>query len=287
MSQITHTTVMLQQAIAGLNIQAGQWYVDATLGTAGHSQDIIANGGKLIAFDQDPQAIEIAKDLLPAKNVHLVHANFNKLRQTIADLKIDHIAGILFDFGTSALQLDDPARGFSFMTDSPLDMRMSPELAVSAKDLVNGLSAKELTKLLIKYGGEHRAKAIAEAITEQRKVAPIKTTGQLADIIMDVYQYKRSHLHPATKAFQALRIAVNDELNSIESTLPQIDTVLAKEGRVVTISFHEGEDRLVKHYFKDHPDYKTLTKKPQTPTTQEVRDNPRSRSAKLRIYQKQ
>lgn len=275
---------MIKEAIQGLNVQPGEWYIDGTYGGGGHTHKILESGGKVLALDVDATAFDFENQ--NNSNLTTVVANFNQLKAVATAHRLSQVSGILFDLGTSAMQLA-PGRGFSFMYDEPLDMRMSPDLAVSAKDLVNGLSKKELTHLFTKYAQEPRAHKIAQAIVQSRKNQQIQTTGELADICQQVYGNRRGKLHPSTKVFQALRIAVNDELNNLQDTLPQAKSLLKPKGRLVVISFHEGEDRIVKHFInKSEEDLVNLTPQPMIPAPEEIDKNPRSRSAKLRIAEK-
>lgn len=283
---VAHTSVLLVEGVDALQVKPGGVYVDATFGGGGHSREIVRRGGSVIAFDQDERVVAQTNTL--PDGIELIHANFSHMAEVLAtrELAVD---GVLFDLGTSAFQLEEEGRGFSFGRDEPLDMRMSQALGVTARDLVNALGKKELQLLFEKYAQEHRARSIAEAIVRRRTSAPIVTTGELADIVWNVYGGRQGKLHPATKVFQALRIAVNDELNTLEDTLPQAVTILKPGGRLVVISFHEGEDRIVKHFFAAMEDEQVLsieTKKPVAPTERELEDNPRSRSAKMRIATK-
>lgn len=284
-----HQPVLLTETIEALNIQPNHWYIDGTFGRGGHSAAIIQKGGKVIAFDFDPQAIEFGQNQfaqeITDKKLILIKSNFDKLGQAVDK----PISGVLFDFGTSSDQLTDKERGFSFDSDTHLDMRMDPSLGVTAKDLLAIVPEKQLAELFQDYGGESEAKAIAHAIEQRRKSnQPITTTRQLADLVSKAKK-KKTSLHPATKVFQALRIAVNDELNNIKRVLPQALEILSPHGRIVTISFHDGEDRIAKHTFKEWQQQNLgtiITKKPITPTQQEINDNQKSRSAKLRIFEK-
>lgn len=283
-----HLPVMLHEAITHLRVIPNEWYVDATLGGGSHTQAILNLGGKVIGLDQDPQAIESVKTRFDSPNLTLVEENFCHLTQVVHQAGLDQVAGILFDLGTSAFQFDTPSRGFSFQTDAPLDMRMSPKLTVTAADLVNALSKKELYVLFTKFAQVERGRLLADHIVRARRLKPITTTTQLAAICIEVYGPRQGKLHPATKVFLALRIAVNDELNNLQTALIQAGQLLIKHGRLVVISFHEGEDRLVKQYLKsnDQKLFHLLTPKPLTPTREEVTHNPRSRSAKLRAASK-
>lgn len=285
-----HTPVLVDEVIDYLNIQKGCWYIDATLGGGGHTCLILEKGGKVLGIDQDPQAIlEVAKKFNQAiaeKRLILNQGNFANIKKIVND---ETISGVLFDLGVSSYQLSS-LRGFSFSKDAPLDMRMDPKIGVQAADLINGLYEGELADLFGRLGEEKFAKKVAGKIVEERKLRKIETTKQLADLIISV-KHRRVHdkIHPATQVFQALRIAVNDELNNLKIALPQALNVLGKEGRLLVISFHSLEDRIVKNFFRVMEDkgmVKILTKKPITPSENEILSNPRSRSAKLRAVEK-
>jgi 16S rRNA (cytosine1402-N4)-methyltransferase len=291
-----HQPVLAAEAMEYLAVKPKEKYIDATIGGGGHTKLILEKGGLVLGIDRDPEAINYLKNSLgDNSNLTLVRANFDNLKTIAVDHGFTKVSGILFDFGTSSHQLDTPSRGFSFQYDAPLDMRMEPDLAVTAKDLVNALGRKELYALFTRFSQEKRARAIAAAIVSARSEQPITTTKQLADIVVKVYTGRKGDhfhhpgkIHPATKVFQALRIAVNDELNAIKAALPQAVEILKPTGRLVTISFHQGEDRIVKQFFKtnQHKTLITLTKKPLTPNLSEKARNPRARSAKLRAAEK-
>lgn len=298
-----HTPVLVSEVASYLNIQKGCWYIDTTLGGGGHSEKILEEGGKVLGIDQDPEAIlEVSKKYskeIEEKNLVLNKGNFV---DHLGGLTNDRLVyGVLFDLGISSYQLDNPKRGFSFSKDAPLDMRMDPAIGVKAEDLVNGLYEGELADLFRKLGEEKFAKKIAKKIAEERKLKKIETTKQLADLILSVkprkiqdketliLRYARNKIHPATQIFQALRIAVNDELNNLKTALPQALDILEKGGRLVVISFHSLEDRIIKNFFREMEEkgsVKILTKKPITPSDHEILQNPRSRSAKLRALEK-
>lgn len=295
-----HQPVLLNKVVDLLNIKPGEIYVDATLGGGGHAEAILKQGGRVLGIDQDPEALAFARRRLqtcPAPKgsfggenaFKAVEGNFADLKQILNQEEVLQAAGILFDLGVSSHQLESKQRGFSFGLDEELDMRMSPKLQVKAADLINGLGRKELYALFTKYGQEKLAAPIIKVILEQRRQAPIKNTKRLADIISKVYEKRRQRIkiHPATKVFQALRIAVNDEINSLKAVLPQAVDILKKDGRLVVISFHELEDRIVKQFLTEQEkSLQILTKKPIMPSIKERRQNPRSRSAKLRGAQK-
>lgn len=285
---------MLKEVISLLDIKPGSWYVDCNLGGGGHTSGILQAGGKVLGVDLDHDAIsEVNKryqNYITSGKLIIEQANFINLEEIINKHQLGPVAGILFDLGVSSYQLEQPSRGFSFNTDSPLDMRMDQNQTLTAADLVNGLYEKELAQLFSQYGDEHFAIPIAKKIVEVRQRKKIETTAQLAQIILSVRQRGgRDRTHPATRVFQALRIAVNDELGSLKNTLPKALHILQPGGRLVIISFHSLEDRIVKIFFKD--EYKNgsitiLTQKPIIPTKEEVLQNPRSRSGKLRAAQK-
>ena len=282
-----HLPVLLDEVIEFLAVKPGGKYLDATLGGGGHTQEIIRRGGQIFGIDQDPQAIKIANQRLHPTHAKVVLGNFADLETIAWEHGFTTVDGILFDLGVASFQLDTAARGFSFQADAPLDMRMNPDLAVTAADLVNALGRKELTTLFTKLAQERLAAPIANAIVEFRRLRPITTTGQLAALVERIYGRRRGKLHPATKVFLGLRIAVNDELNNLKAALPQAINLLQPGGRLVVISFHEGEDRIVKQFFKTlsltHQGT-ILTKKPLSPDLEEIIANPRSRSAKLRAF---
>lgn len=295
-----HQPVLLKEAIEFLNIKPGEAYLDATLGGGGHAQAIIEAGGQLFGLDQDPLALNLTrgrlKNACPDGFWQLELGNFAHLKKAVQAFKVKTFKGILFDLGLSSDQLADQERGFSFQIDSPLDMRMDPELKVTAADLIKVLNKGELNELFKKLGEEQRALRIADAIVRAREQAPIKTTKQLADLIISLVSRqaagankgRRGKIHPATKVFQALRIAVNDELNNLKTALPQAVELLKPKGRLVVISFHGLEDGIVKRFFKSEKDkkLKILTKKPLQPSLAELRENRRSRSAKLRAAER-
>ena len=282
-----HLPVLLDEVIEFLAVKPGGKYLDATLGGGGHTQEIIRRGGQIFGIDQDPQAVKIARQRLHPTHAKVVLGNFADLETIAREHGFTAVDGILFDLGVASFQLDTAARGFSFQADAPLDMRMNPDLAVTAADLVNALGRKELTTLFTKLAQERLAAPIANAIVEFRRLRPITTTGQLAALVERIYGRRRGKLHPATKVFLGLRIAVNDELNNLKAALPQAINLLQPDGRLVVISFHEGEDRIVKQFFKTlsltHQGT-ILTKKPLSPDLEEIIANPRSRSAKLRAF---
>lgn len=292
-----HKPALLKEAIDYLNVKPGEVYVDATIGGGGHAFEILKRKGRVFGLDCDHEAIACAGKRLvigqvcPLNAFRLVQANFSNLEQVLKDYHVTSPAGILFDLGTSFHQLKSIGRGFSFQEDEPLDMRMDQNLKVTAADLIAGLGPKELNELFYKLGEEKYSRAIAHVIVDARRKNQIKTTKQLAEIAQEVYKKYRvkSKIHPATKIFQALRIAVNDELNNLKKALPQGSSCLKEKGRLVVISFHSLEDEIVKNFFKleeENKILKILTKKPIKPDKEAIKINPRCHSARLRAAEK-
>lgn len=306
-----HTTVLLQETVDGLNIKPNGIYVDCTMGGAGHSALILSKlspEGRLIAFDQDETAIANAKvKLAPyGDQVTIINNNFLYLKEELNKLGIEQVDGILYDLGVSSPQLDTPERGFSYHHDAPLDMRMDMSAPLSAADVVNTWSFSELVKIFHRYGEEKFSKQIARKIEAAREKKPIETTGELVEIIKDVIPApaRRKGGHPAKRIFQAIRIAVNDELGVFEKSLQQAIELIAPGGRISVITFHSLEDRICKVTFKrasETPDLppglpiipeeykpilKLITRKPIVPSEHELEENNRARSAKLRIAEK-
>ncbi len=295
LTKALHQPVMLTTTLEWLAIKPGQWYVDATFGRGGHTQAMLQQKARVIAFDFDSEAINYGKThlqrFIQTGKLILIRRNFDQLQETVANLEkkgiVSAISAILFDFGTSVDQLKSKERGFSFAHEAPLDMRMDQKLAVTAADLLRFLNEKQLRQLFWQYGGEKKARAIAHAIKQTNQ--PIETTQALVQLVLNIKGKRHGKLHPATKVFQALRIAVNSELDNIITVLPQAIEILASKGRLIAISFHEGEDRLIKQTFKSWQLEnlgKILTKKPLTPNEQELSFNQRARSAKLRVFEK-
>lgn len=287
---------MTTEVMYFLHVQPGAWYVDGTFGRGGHTERILQAGGNVIAFDMDATAIAYGQEHfateIAAGRLQLLHDNFSKLEREVKKLQKSAniaIAGLLFDFGASTDQLKDAKRGFSFESDTNLDMRMDTRLGVTARDLLQVLSATELTQLFDEFGGETDARTIAQAIATQRLKEPITTTAQLAMLVRKIKR-QTGHLHPATKVFQALRIAVNTELDNIKAVLSQISAISQQGTRVITIAFHEGEDGLIKHQFKSWQATgraRILTPKPVMVEDREVYRNPSARSARLRACEMQ
>lgn len=294
MADIEHKPVMCKEALESLNLRPGLTIVDATIGTGAHALSIlekISPDGRLIGIDRDADSLEVAKNRLKAyeAKVTLVHADFRAMDKVFGELQIRKIDGILFDLGLSSYQLDSRERGFSFRYDAPLDMRMDKAGYILAYDLVNNLTEKEISDILWAFGQERWHNRIARYLIRRRALVPVTTTGQLKEVVMKAIPHGASRcarIHPATRTFQALRIAVNRELEALEEALTKAPEFLKKGARICVISFHSLEDRIVKHNFKDNAlkgILKIITKKPLEPTRQEVRDNPRARSAKLRV----
>ncbi|MCM3160392.1 16S rRNA (cytosine(1402)-N(4))-methyltransferase RsmH [Metabacillus litoralis] len=306
-----HTTVLLKETVDGLNIKEDGIYVDCTLGGAGHSSYLLSQlseQGHLIAFDQDDTALENAKEKLAnyKGKVTLIKSNFRYLSEKLAEIGIDKVDGILFDLGVSSPQLDTPERGFSYHHDAPLDMRMDQQSDISAYEVVNTWTYEQLVKIFFRYGEEKFSKQIARKIESHRETQPIRTTGELVEIIKEAIPApaRRKGGHPAKRIFQAIRIAVNDELKVFEEAIEQSIELLKPEGRVSVITFHSLEDRICKTAFKEaatppelprnmpyipegyEPKIKIITRKPILPSEQELEENNRARSAKLRIAEK-
>lgn len=300
MNEIAHITVMLQEAVEFLQVKPGDWYVDGTFGRGGHTGLILEKGGNVVAFDFDQKSVDAGKarfaKAIAEKKLILVRENFDRMLQVVQHLKetgtIGEISGILFDFGTSTDQLMSDDRGFSFSNeDAQLDMRMDDRLGVKASDLLKVLTTKELTQIFRDFGGEEKAHHIAKIITRMREENPnqLETVGSLVKAVSIAQRYQKGRLHPATKVFQALRIVVNDEISNIQKALPQAFDLVKPSGRIVTIAFHEGEDRLVKHAFANWEAQGKgirVTPKAIKPSEEETEQNPRSRSAKLRVFER-
>lgn len=310
MSEFHHVSVLLQECLDGLNIKPEGIYVDGTLGGGGHSGRIARQltTGRLIGIDRDPVALQAAgRRLEPYKDrVTLVHSNFCDMAQVLRDLEIPGVDGILLDLGVSSPQLDDSQRGFSYMADAPLDMRMNSGDSLSAHEVVNTWPQEELKRILYTYGEERYAPQIASAICRRRAEKPIETTLELVDIIRSAMPPAalREKQHPAKRSFQAIRIAVNDELGAVEKIMKDAVELLNPGGRLAIITFHSLEDRIVKTGMNDaargctcppsfpvcvcgkKPKVKIISRKPITATEEELEANPRSRSAKLRVCEK-
>lgn len=307
-----HTTVLLKETVDGLNIRPDGIYVDCTLGGAGHSEYLLSklsDQGMLYSFDQDNTAIENAKVKLSqyANRITLIQSNFKYLKEELHALGVNKVDGVLYDLGVSSPQLDTPERGFSYQHDAPLDMRMDQSASISAFDVVNSWSYEELVRIFFQYGEEKFSKQIARKIEAAREKKPIETTFELVELIKEGIPApaRRKGGHPAKRVFQAIRIAVNDELSVFEDSLEQAISILNPKGRISVITFHSLEDRICKKVFKTasslpdlphglpvvpdefKPTLKLITRKPILPSEEELEGNNRARSAKLRIAEKQ
>lgn len=291
-----HISVMLNEVIDHLQPKADGIYIDGTLGMGGHSDALLSKlnaQGRLIGLDRDHSALVLAHDRLRNHGEKFIgiHNDFRHIPEVLKSLAVDSVDGILLDLGISSFQLDDPQRGFSFLSDGPLDMRMDKSSFISAEEMINSLSEKELSDIFYNFGEERFSNRIARLIVARRQTAPIKTTSELAQLVSKAmpYGHRREKIHPATRTFQAIRIAVNRELEALETALNNCISSLKTGGRIVVISFHSLEDRIVKEkfrYFAQQGQLNILTKKPLRPSEQECRDNSRSRSAKLRAAER-
>lgn len=308
--EFSHVSVLLKETIEGLQIQPEGVYVDATLGGGGHSLAIAKklSSGKLIGFDQDADAIEAAKKRLKEyeNRVMIIHSNFEHMIKELHKNNIYAIDGLVMDLGVSSAQLDIAERGFSYMKDAPLDMRMDRGSSFSAYDVINGYREEELCRIIRSYGEENWAARIAKVITERRREKPIETTLELVEIIRRAVpkKFRDENIHPAKRTFQAIRIEVNRELEVLEDAVKSIFSILNPKGRIAVITFHSLEDRIIKNVYKElctgcicpkefpictchrQPKARLITRKPVVSKQQELDDNPRARSAKLRILEK-
>lgn len=303
---MVHQPVLYQEILSALQPRSGGKYVDCTLGAGGHAFGILDASdpdGCLLGLDVDPQALELAEQKLKCfgKRARIVRSSYANLIDQLNAISWQKVDGILFDLGVSSMQLDTAERGFSFTTDAPLDMRFDPQNAVSAKDIINSYSEQELADIIFHYGDEKHARQIARRIVQNR---PINTTRQLASLVAGILGYRRTKIHPATRTFQALRIAVNKELETLQISLPQAVDALESGGRLAVIAFHSLEDRIVKQFFHresrdcicpprspictcgHHATLRVITRQPIKSDTSEIINNPRSRSARLRVVQK-
>ena len=304
-----HISVLLEESISSLNLKENSIIVDCTLGYGGHSSNILARikKGFLFAFDQDSEAIRHSTDRLNAvgTNFTIIKSNFVHLKEKLQELDVEKVDGVLFDLGVSSPQLDDGERGFSYHEDARLDMRMDRDNPLSAYEVVNNYSKEELSRIFYKYGEDKFSNNIAKKIVEYRATKPIETTLELVEIIKTAVPMKfRIDKHPARQIFQAIRIEVNKELDVIEPALEQALSLLKVGGRVAVITFHSLEDRLVKNFFKEKcaiderlkgmpnipeeylPDFNLVVNKAISPTEEELENNPRARSAKLRVIER-
>lgn len=308
--EFSHVSILLKECMEGLDIKPDGIYVDGTLGGGGHTFKLIQflSGGKVIGIDQDQDALEAATKRLAIFGGKFipVHSNFSNIIEVLKELDINKIDGFLLDLGVSSYQLDEAERGFSYMNDGQLDMRMNQEDEFSAYDVVNTYSEDELTRIIREYGEENWANRIAKFIVEARSEKPLETTYELVDVIKNAIpaSARKDGPHPAKRTFQAIRIEVNNELKIIEKTIEDAVSVMNKGGRVAIITFHSLEDRIVKNTFKrlaqgcicppefpvcicnNKPKVKIISRKPILPSDREITENPRARSAKLRIAEK-
>lgn len=306
-SHVGHVPVLLSAVLEGLRPRSGMSFIDATLGAGGHAAALLeasAPDGRLLGFDRDAAALEVARRRLArfGDRVRVVHASYAQIGRLAPAHGFEAVDGILFDLGLSSLQLDDPARGFSFRFDAPLDMRFDPRHGITAAELVNELPEERLAALLREYGEERHARRIARAIVAAR---PVRTTGRLAEVVARaVPRARHERIHPATRTFQALRIAVNEELEALERALPQAVELLRPGGRLAVISFHSLEDRIVKRFMRREAQdclcppeqlvctcehvarLRVITRKPIMATEEEIAANPRARSARLRLAER-
>jgi 16S rRNA (cytosine1402-N4)-methyltransferase len=291
-SEPRHVPVLPTEVLTLLAPQPGQTIVDCTLGAGGHSQQLaekIGPSGTLIGLDQDEQMLALARQRLTAyPQVKLVQANFEQLASVLSNLGITRVDSVLADLGFCSDQMDDPTRGLSFQADGPLDMRLDTSCGQTAADVVNTLSERALADVIFEFGEERFSRRIAKRIVERRASQPFATTADLADVVKHSVPWgpDTRRIHPATRTFQALRIAVNDELGALDRLLAMLPNQVAIGGRVAIISFHSLEDRRVKQAFRDRPEWKPITKKPVEASEHESATNPRARSAKLRVAER-
>jgi len=307
-SNLIHKAVLQKEVIDAMNIKTSGVYIDATFGRGGHSRailDCLGKNGKLIVMDRDPQAIAVANELREGDSrLQAVHAPFSQIREIKETISlVNSVDGILFDLGVSSPQLDDAQRGFSFLRDGPLDMRMNPLIGISAAEWINNAEESEIANTFYKFGDEKYSRRMAKRIIAKRAISEISTTGQLAEIIKDANPAWEKDKHPATRVFQAIRILINQELEEIEKGLRESLVLLRGGGRLVVISFHSKEDRIVKRFIADrvkgddfprdlpvtskwlNPELKKI-KKPEKAGSDEILDNPRARSAVMRVAEK-
>lgn len=295
----SHVPVLVAEVLSYLHFRPDGIYVDATVGSGGHARWILeksAPAGKVIGLDCDSAAIARARQNLESFGERFIpiRKNFRDLKEVLHSLSIPAVDGILADLGVSSEQLDDPERGISFRWEAPLDMRLDPEGPLTAGELIRRLAAEEMEKILREFGEERLAGRIAKAIVRERRVRPLQTTGDLLRVIQGTIPRYRTRIHPATRTFQALRLAVNEELTSLEIFLRECPDLLKPGGRLGVISFHSLEDRIVKEHFRkwgkrgkgETPLFRILTPKPVVPSPEEIRSNPRARSAKFRAVEK-
>jgi 16S rRNA (cytosine1402-N4)-methyltransferase len=286
-----HVPVLPAEVLAALDPQPGQVFVDATVGAGGHARllaERLAPGGRLIGLDRDPAMLDLARPRLAGLPAELVHSGFDRLRAVLDGLGVERVDGVLADLGVCSDQLDDPSRGLSFTRPGPLDMRLDPGDSETAADLVNRLNERDLADVIYEYGEERFSRRIARRIAEARRLAPLRTTEELAELVRRCLprprqgDRRRPAIDPATRVFQALRIAVNDELGALDRLLAALPGCVRPGGRAAVVSFHSLEDRRVKQAFREKDLWEALTRKPVQASAEEERSNPRARSAKMR-----
>ncbi len=297
---VEHRPVMLTEVLYFLDVGPGKRFIDATLGGGGHTEAILQSGGEVLGIEQDPKALEVAKrHLLTCPDRHRtvpvpgvfkgILGNFSHIGEIALKEGFNKVDGILFDLGFASFQIDDSKYGLSFTRSMPLEMRLDTKLGVTAAHLINSFPETELAKLFREIGQESRAHAIARAVVRKRALAPLKTTTELANLVEGVYGGGEARIHPATRVFMALRIAVNSEFENLKEGLAEVPDLLKKSGKLVVVSFHSGEDRIVKTFIKEKEKmgiFRNLTTKPVQPSEGEIGENPRSRSGKLRAAEK-
>ena len=291
-----HVPVMLNEVVEYLKPQAGQIFVDATVGLAGHAKVVMSflgPQGRLVAIDRDEGSLKLAQENLKefSDQCEWVHDDYRNLEKILKNLKLTQVNGILLDLGVSSFQLDNPERGFSLRLKGPLDMRMDQRDSLRASDLIDSLSEEDLAQILKEFGEERWSKRIAHRLVLERSKKTLKTTEDLVDVILKAmpHQYSREKIHPATRTFQAIRIAVNKELEGLQQVLNSCAELLVEGGRIGVISFHSLEDRIVKQKFREESKngrFKLITKKPLRPTLEEIKNNPRARSARFRVAER-
>jgi 16S rRNA (cytosine1402-N4)-methyltransferase len=284
---MSHIPVMLNECLETLNLKLGHWYIDGTFGAGGHTKALLERGVNVLAIDQDINVLHTVNDFkaMYGERFKFAKGNFRHLDAHAREAGLESVSGILLDIGVSSMQIDNAERGFAFRQDGPLDMRMSDE-GESAADVVNSLGQEELAAIIYKYGEERHSRRIARAIVEHREKQKITTTNELVEIIQRAYPGGYRQDHPARRTFQALRIYVNDELGALEDALKSSEKILADGGRLVVLSYHSLEDRIVKHALKESQRLQAIIKRPLTATEREISENPRARSAKLRVAEK-
>ncbi len=309
MKKNPHLSVLLQEVLDAFSPLSLHSFVDGTLGAGGHAEALLNHHPELhcyIGIDQDPEALQLAKERLTSweEKVKFIHGNFTQIDTLLKKCHVNQVEGILLDIGVSSMQFDQPEKGFSFSYDGPLDMRMNPEQELTAEEVVNTWSEEDLARVFRDYGEEKQWRRAARAIVQKRTLEPIQTTKQLVDALDGVIHKKKPHIHPVTQVFQALRICVNRELDVLREVIPKAISLLKPGGRLAIISFHSLEDRIVKNAFRyaaddkeqtsgvgglfldKTPEVNLITRKALKPSSEEMAQNPRSRSAKLRVVEK-